>query len=69
MEYTPNEIETQFISAFTNLKDCLLSELIENDEKDNQMWETYHEIEALISRLNAGEEEITGPSFNQDEAS
>ena len=62
LQHTPTEVEAQFISAFTNLKESLLSELLENNEpEDTQMWTTYHEIEALINRLYAGEEEIISP--------
>ena len=60
-KHEPSDIEAQFISAFTNLKDTLLSELLENNEpEDTEMWTTYHEIESLIDRLYAGEEEIIG---------
>ena len=59
IKHTPNETETQFIDAFTSLKNSLISELVERNQPfDTEMWNTYQEIDALITRLYAGEEEI-----------
>jgi len=57
--YKPNETERQFIQAFTSLKESLITELMERNEPfEKDMWNAYHEIDALIERLHAGEEKI-----------
>ena len=57
--YTPNETEHQFILAFTSVKESLIEEVVkQNQPFDKATWHAYHELDALISRLYAGEEEI-----------
>ena len=62
----PNETERQFIQAFTSLKESLITEVIQKNQPfDKDMWNAYHEIDALIDRLYKGEEEIIYKKENQ----
>ena len=56
----PNPVEQDFITAFENLRESLLSQLLENQERDSTVWKSYWELQALLHRLYTGQEKIIG---------